>query len=107
MSSVRKRAGPRQNDRFEGAAGNGTLGTAPALPVPAGYTGATPLLAFGDIKSTGDADVFWFDTVPNRADDEENVTVQPRTNGLSLLGAKVTVYWLENGVPKEVAKELM
>lgn len=107
IKAIRTLYGPRQNDRFEGAAGNGTFGTAAGIPVPAGYAGATPLLGFGDIKTTGDADVLWSDTIPNRADDAENVTVQLRTNGLSLLGAKVTVYWLESGVPKEVANDKM
>lgn len=107
ISAIRSLYGPRLNDRFEGATGNGTFGTASGIPVPAGYAGATPLLAFGDINSTADADVFWFDTIPNRDDDEENVSVRLQSSGLSLLGARVTVYWLENGVPKEVANDKM
>jgi hypothetical protein len=107
IQAIRTLYGPRQNDRFEGSSGNGSFGTASGIPVPTGYTGTTPLLAFGDIKTAGDADIFWFDTVPNRDDDDENITVRLQSAGVSLLGAKVTVYWLENGVPKEVANDKM
>jgi hypothetical protein len=102
VTAIRTLYGPRRNDRFEGPSGNGTFGTAARLPVPSGYAGATPLLAFADLKAAADADVFWFDTIPGRADDH-NVTVRVQSSGLSLLAPKVTVYWLENGVPKEVA----
>ncbi|MBA4065200.1 MAG: hypothetical protein C0501_16095 [Isosphaera sp.] len=102
VTAIQTLYGPRQDDRFEGAAGNGTIATASAVPVPTGYTGATPLLAFADVKTAGDADVFWFDTVPGR-DDDHNVTIRVQSSGLSLLAPKVTVFWLENGVPKEVA----
>jgi hypothetical protein len=104
IAAIRTLYGPRLNDRFEGATGNNTTATASAIPVPAGYTGTTPLVAFGDIKTTGDADVFWFDTVPRGGEDDENITVRVQSAGLSLLGARVTVYYLDaDGKPKEVA----
>lgn len=102
ITAIRTLYGPRKNDRFEGPGGNGTFSTAAAMPLPTGYTGTTPLLAFADLKTAADADIFWFDMVPVQ-NGNHNVTVRLQSSGLSLLAANVTVYTLENGVPQEVA----
>jgi hypothetical protein len=106
ITAIRTLYGLRTNDRFEGRTGNGSIGTASKIPVPAGYAGATPLLAFADIKTAGDADVFWFETFPGRDDDDDgaNITLRLQSSGLSLLAPKVTVYYLDaDGKPQEVA----
>jgi hypothetical protein len=103
IAAIRALYGARQHDRHEGAAGNGTIGTATRLAVPSNYAGKTPLLAFGDLTTNSDVDYFSFDTISGRGDDD-NVTVRLQTAGLSLLGAKVTIYTLDsNGVLQEVA----
>ncbi len=101
--AIRDLYGTRQPDRFEGPSGNETLATAAVIPVPIAYAGATPLLAFGDLRTESDIDMFSFDTMPG-LDDDGNVTVQVRTAGISLLAPRVTVYTLDDdGIPQEVA----
>jgi hypothetical protein len=103
IQAIRNLYGTRRADRFEGSAGNGTTATATAIPVPAGYAGATPLVAFADLTTTDDADVFRFDTLVDR-DDDESATVRVQSAGVSLLGARVTVYRLDAaGNEQEVA----
>jgi hypothetical protein len=95
--------GTRGPDRFEGPTGNSAIGTAAAIPPPTSYTGSTPLLAFADLQTEHDVDVFWFDTVPGRGENQ-NVTIRVRSAGRSLLAPKVTVYTLDDaGQPQEVA----
>lgn len=104
VEAVRALYGPRAPDQFEGAFGNGASGTAASIPVPTGYQGATPLLAFADLGTEDDVDVFWFDSVLGDGDEDENVTIMVRSAGLSLMAPKVTVYYLdEDGAEKEVA----
>jgi hypothetical protein len=103
IHAIRGLYGTRRPDPFEGPAGNETLGTAAAIPVPASYAGGTPLLAFGDLGTVADVDTFWFETVPG-LDDDDNVTIRVRTAGISLLAPRVTVYTLDDdGSPQEVA----
>jgi hypothetical protein len=104
VDAIRALYGPRRPDRFEGASGNQEIDTATAIPVPTGYDGTTPLLAFADLHSEGDADVFWFDAVPFGDDDDENITIRVRSAGLSLLAPTVTVFAIgDDGEPEEVA----
>jgi hypothetical protein len=103
IDAIQSLYGPRQRDRFEGRSGNGTIATATAIPVPTGYTGRTPLLAFADLTNGSDVDHFWFDTVPTPNGDD-NVTVRVRSAGISLVGAKVTVFrQYSDGSTSEVA----
>src|SRR5215469_15470605 len=50
--------GVRSLDPHEGSNGNDTINTATQMQFPGGYTGTTPLVAYGDIGSNQDADVF-------------------------------------------------
>jgi hypothetical protein len=103
ITRIRSLYGRRQADRFEGRRGNETIATAARIPQTAGYNGSTPLMLWGDLREASDVDHYWFDTIPNRGDDR-NVTVRLQSSGLSLLGAKVTVFRLDdNGNPVEVA----
>lgn len=103
IQAIRGLYGTRAADRFEGRHGNDSLRTAAAMPVPSGYRGATPLLAYADLQTGSDVDVFWFDTVPGRGENE-NITILVRSTGISLVAPKVTVYTLDgDGTPKEVA----
>lgn len=103
ISAIRALYGPRVADRHEGTTGNGTSATATGLGVPTNYSGATPLLGYGSLSTATDKDIFYFDTISGRGENH-NVTLRVQSSGLSLLGAKVTVYYLDsNGNPQEAA----
>lgn len=103
VRAIRDLYGNRTPDRHEGTAGNGNTAAASPIPLPNAYDGRAPILAFADLTTRDDVDVFWFDTVPGRRADQ-NVTVRVRTLGVSLLAPRVTVYFLdEQGKPNEVA----
>src|SRR5262249_42625311 len=81
--------GARAPDANEGSSGNDTLAHATQLQFPSGsYTGATPLLAFGDVGSNSDVDVFSLRPLSGYTGP---VTFQLRSAGLSLLAPKITV----------------
>ncbi len=82
VASIQALYGARQPDPFEGAAGNGTRGTATFLG-SADISSAT-----ADLTTVGDVDYYQF-TSPAKAD---KFTIRLQTAGLSLLTAKVTVY---------------
>jgi hypothetical protein len=63
----------------------------------------TPLLAYGDLTTSNDVDVFAFDTVAGSSNGDDNVTVRLQSSGLSLLAAKIQVFFLENGEEVEIA----
>ena len=50
--------GTRSLDPHEGSSGNDTIGTATQIQPPGSYTGATPLVVYGDIGSNKDVDFY-------------------------------------------------
>jgi hypothetical protein len=77
--------GPRQDDAFEGAAGNGTLDTAYDLTANGNQTAVS-----ADVTRIGDADVYKF-TTPSGESGVTGLTVNLKAAGISLLTARVTV----------------
>src|SRR5262249_18628258 len=74
----------------EGSSNNDTFAHATQLAFPSGgYTGATPLMAFGDVGSASDVDVFALRPMSNYTGP---VTFQLRSAGLSLLAPKITIF---------------
>lgn len=95
IAAVRALYGPRPADSYEGSRGNNTFARAAAMRLPAGYTGETPLVAFGDLTTAADADFYAF-TLPTDGNNDDRtdlaVTVRVQSAGASLLAPKVTVY---------------
>ena len=60
----------------------------PACREPGSYDGFTPLVAYGDISSSGDADVF---EVQNQGHYRGPITFRLQTTGVSLLAARMVV----------------
>jgi hypothetical protein len=86
--AIRALYGVRGPDANEGSNGNNTLDTATRLEEPGSYDGETPLVAFGDIRTRRDVDVF---EVRNQDGYAGPVTFRLQTRGVSLLAARVTV----------------
>jgi hypothetical protein len=80
--------GTRAPDPHEGSNGNGTIGTATTIQPPGSWTGATPLVSFGDISTNKDLDVF---AVRPPSGYNGPLTVRVQSSGLSLLAPRVTL----------------
>ncbi len=80
--------GTRALDPNEGSRGNDTMGTATQVQFPGSYTGATPLVVYGDINSTKDADVF---AVRPPSNYTGPVTFRLQSAGISLLTTHLTL----------------
>ena len=83
--------GSRAPDPHEGSGGNDRIDTATTIQAPGGsgsYTGATPLIAYGDITTNQDVDFYAF-KAPN--DYTGPVTIQLRSAGISLLNPHLTL----------------
>jgi hypothetical protein len=80
--------GVRALDSHEGSGGNDTISTATQIQFPGGYTGATPLLVYGDIGSNSDTDVY---SIRPPSNYNRSMTVQLQSAGISLLTTKLTV----------------
>jgi hypothetical protein len=80
--------GTRSLDSHEGSNGNDTINTATQIQFPGGYTGTTPLVAYGDIGSNKDVDVFSIKPLSNY---NGPITFQLQSAGISLLTTKLTI----------------
>src|SRR5205823_10674774 len=67
----------------------GTISTATQIQFPGGYTGATPLVVYGDIGSNKDADVFA--VKPPSSNYKGPITFRLQSTAISLLTTKLTV----------------
>lgn len=92
--------GTRSPDAFEGSSGNDTINRASQIPIPGSYTGHTPLVAFGDVTTRGDADVF---ALPVLNDYSGPVTLRLRSAGISLLAPELSVVDANGAVVASVA----
>ncbi|MBP3955742.1 matrixin family metalloprotease [Gemmata sp. G18] len=79
--------GARRADAYDLAGGNDTVARASAMP----RNSVTQLLVSGDLTTMSDVDYYKF-TAPAITAMLSNVTVRLKTEGLSLLTARVTVY---------------
>ena len=83
--------GSRAPDPHEGSGGNDRIDTATTIQAPGGsgsYTGATPLISYGDVTTNQDLDFYAF-KAPN--DYTGPVTIQLRSAGISLLNPHLTL----------------
>jgi hypothetical protein len=88
IAALRALYGTRSLDPHEGSNGNDTINTATQIQFPGGYTGATPLVAYGDIGSNKDVDVFSVKPLSNY---NGPITFQLQSAEISLLTTKLTV----------------
>lgn len=102
IQAIQQLYGTRTPDIHEGALGNGNTSTATLLNPVA--VNRTPLFTRGDLTTVNDVDVYTF-TPPNDDDDDDDqkITVRLQSAGLSLLSARVQIYFIENGQEVEVA----
>jgi hypothetical protein len=89
IAAVRALYGSRGPDANEGDAGNGRFATATRIHDNGGFDGETPLVAFGDVSSRTDADVFWVRGLNHYSGP---MTVRLQATGVSLLQPRLTVY---------------
>src|SRR5262249_59810575 len=75
-------------DPHEGSAGNDSTSTATTIQTPGSYTGTTPLIAYGDITTNKDVDLYAFKPLSNY---KGTVTVRLQSSGISLLAPHVSV----------------
>jgi hypothetical protein len=80
--------GVRAPDSHEGSSGNDSMNTATQFPTPGNYTGATPLVVYGDVGSNKDVDFYALRTPSNY---QGPVTLQLQSAGISLLTPHLTV----------------
>jgi Matrixin len=88
LSALRSLYGNRAPDSHEGSNGNDTIGTATTIQAPGGWTGATPLVAYGDITTNKDVDVF---AVRPPSGYRGPLTVRLQSAGISLLAPHVSI----------------
>jgi hypothetical protein len=87
IAAIQSLYGTRQADAYDAAGGNDTVAKASAIP----RNSTTQLLASGDLTTMTDVDYYKF-TAPALTSMLSAVTVRLKTEGLSLLTGKVTVY---------------
>src|SRR6185312_5828017 len=80
--------GARSLDPHEGSNGNDTINHATQIQFPSSYTGTTPLVAYGDIGSNKDVDVFSVKPLGNY---NGPITFRLQIAGISLLTTKLTI----------------
>ena len=88
ITALQSLYGTRSLDPHEGSQGNNTIATATQIQPPGGYTGATPLVVYGDIGTNKDADVFAVRPPSNYGGP---VTFTLRSAGISLLTTHLTI----------------
>jgi hypothetical protein len=88
IASLQALYGTRSLDPHEGSSGNNTISTATTIQPPGSYTGATPLVAFGDISSNKDADVFAFKAPSGY---KGSATIRLQSSGISLLAPHLSI----------------
>jgi Matrixin len=88
VASVRTLYGARAADLNEGSASNDSSGHATRINYPGGFTGSTPLVAYGDITTKSDVDYFSFPVMSNYSGP---LTVRLQTTGVSLGTQRLTV----------------
>ena len=88
VAAIQALYGTRAPDANEGSNGNDTIDRATRVNDPSGYQGFTPLVAYGDITTSGDVDVF---EVHNLASYSGPITFRLQSAGVSLLAARMVV----------------
>ncbi|MCU0705695.1 MAG: matrixin family metalloprotease [Fimbriiglobus sp.] len=108
VAAIRALYGARPADLFERGGNNNTTARAFNMGgAPAGLP-ETVLLSFADLTTATDRDVYSFLTPGHGHDDDDhNTTVKIQSAGLSLVNARLVVYFVENGQEVEVGNATM
>lgn len=88
IATLQSLYGTRAPDAHEGSNGNDTIGTATTIQAPGGWTGATPLIAYGDISTNKDVDIY---AVRPPSGYHGPLTVRLQSAGISLLAPHVSI----------------
>jgi hypothetical protein len=88
VAAIRALYGSRPADPNEGSNGNDSIDRATRVREPGSYDGRTPLVAYGDITTRGDVDVF---EVRSPSHYQGPITFRLQTTGVSLLAARMVV----------------
>jgi hypothetical protein len=88
VSNLQALYGVRALDTHEGSSGNNTIDKATQVQPPGSYTGATPLVIYGDISSNNDTDFY---AVKPPSNYNGPITFQLQSAGISLLTPHLTV----------------
>jgi hypothetical protein len=88
VAALQSLYGARAPDPHEGSSGNDTIDKATTIQPPGGYTGTTPLIAYGDITTNKDVDFYAFRPLSNY---KGLATVRLQSAGISLLTPHLTV----------------
>lgn len=91
IQAIRALYGVRGADLNEDDKGNGTFKEATRMKFPSdtSYDGAAPLVQFGDITTAADVDIFYLRKLSGYSGP---VTFKLKTEGISLLQPKLTIY---------------
>jgi hypothetical protein len=89
ITAIQALYGVRTPDLNEGSNGNNSINTATQVPSPPGnFTGATPLVMYGDITTTKDVDYYAVRPINGYTGP---MTFRVRTAGISMLEPRLTV----------------
>ena len=90
IANLQRLYGARPADANDGESGskNNSFKQATQIKLPGDFSGATPLVAYGDITTASDVDVFELEPLGKY---DGPVTFQLRTSGISLLAARLTL----------------
>lgn len=89
IADIQALYGVRTADRYEGSSGDGSINNSAQMPVPGGFDGSTPLLAYGDVTNTSDVDYFLAKPLSSYSGP---MTVRLQSTGISLLAPRLSVY---------------
>ncbi len=88
IASLQALYGVRAADANEGSNGNNSIYRATTVVPPSNWTGATPLVEFGDITTSRDVDVFAVRALDSSS---SPMTIRLQSSGISLLSPRLTV----------------
>ena len=88
LAALQSLYGSRAPDPHEGSGGNDTLDKATTIQPPGSFTGATPLIVYGDITTNKDVDFYAF-RAPSGYPGP--VTIRLQSSGISLLNPRLTL----------------
>jgi hypothetical protein len=88
VANLQAMYGVRAPDSHEGSSGNDSMDKATQIQAPGSYTGATPLVAYGDVGSNQDVDFY---AVRPPSNYKGPITIRLQSAGISLLTPHLTV----------------
>lgn len=88
ITALQSLYGVRSPDSHEGSSNNDTMSRATQVPFPGSYTGATPLVEYGDITTNQDVDYY---AVRPPSNYTGPITFLLQSSGISLLTTHLTV----------------